>query len=59
MTQHWKDARRPAEREAAEYEHNADGKRLGHLTYVKGKPVEGLCYCDINRAHDVGQDLLQ
>ena len=27
-------------------------RKLGHLTYRQGKPLEGLCYCALPRAHD-------
>jgi hypothetical protein len=50
---HWKDIRGLGEREDELAGTGGEKPRkLGHLTYRDGKPVEGLCYCALTRAHD-------
>lgn len=48
--QHWNDIRSDAEDDIAGTP-GEKPRKLGHLTYRDGKPVPGLCYCDLPAAH--------
>lgn len=57
MAEHWNNILGLSDRDEEEIAGTGGEKprNIGHLTYRQGKPVPGLCYCPLDKAHDAEQ----